>query len=99
MKALKLDHQERRHDDEHGWRHLGDRALRLGALLDRAADLDRIPRPACVFSKAEILSESAFTTVAGCVASPIPALIVMVANSVAPPDRRLFKLIVEGCDR
>ena len=81
MEALKLDHQERRHDDEHGGRHLGDRTLRLGAFLDRAADRDRISHRQRLF-EGRHLGESCFTTVAGCVASTIPALIVMVGSPI-----------------
>ena len=36
--ALQLDHQDRRHDEQHQRDHRGDRSLGLGALLDGAAD-------------------------------------------------------------
>ena len=40
VEALQLDHQDRRHDEQHQRDDGGDRPLRLGAVLDRAGDRD-----------------------------------------------------------
>ena len=42
LEALQLHHQDRRHHEQHQRHHGRDRALRLGALLDRAGDRDRV---------------------------------------------------------
>ena len=42
VETLQLDHQDRRHDEQHQRHDGGDRALRLGAFLDRAADHDLV---------------------------------------------------------
>ena len=49
MEALQLNHQDRRHDEEHQRDDGLDRRLALGALLDRASDRNRITgrQPLC----------------------------------------------------
>ncbi|MNL71484.1 hypothetical protein D3C87_1966370 [compost metagenome] len=98
MEALKLNHQERRHHQEHGRHHLRDGTLRLGAFLDRAADCDGVADRQRLFERRNLVAErlhngrrlrrigDARLDRDGW--NPIPA-----------PDRRLFELVSEGCDR
>ena len=98
MEALKLDHQERRHDEEHGRRHLRNRTLRLGAFLDRAADFDGIPGRQRLFERRNLVGERLHN---GRRLRRIgdPGLDRDGRDPVAAPDRRLFELVAEGCDR
>ena len=66
LEALQLDHQDRQHEEQHQRHHGEDRGLRLGALLDRAADRDRGSRAAA--SRVQLgdrRRERSTTTVAG----------------------------------
>ncbi len=84
--------------NEHGRHHVRDRTLGLGAFLDRAADFDGIPDRQRLFEGRNLVGERLHDgRRLGRIGDP--GLYRDGRNSVAPPDRRLFELIAEGCDR